>query len=50
MQFSKHCPRYSEYQLLYTDSKGLRVAVRNFYAVVIDCCTQVVQVISKSGT
>ncbi|MCJ1345587.1 hypothetical protein MMC31_003794, partial [Peltigera leucophlebia] len=48
MNFSKHCPRYSEYQILYADSVGLRVAVCNFYAVVIDCCTQVVQVISKS--
>ena len=49
MNFSKHCPRYSEYQVLYADSVGLRNAVCNFYAVVIDCCTQAVQVISKSG-
>lgn len=50
MNFSKHCPRYSDYQILYADSVGLRVAMGNFYAVVIDCCTQVVQAISKSGT
>lgn len=50
MSFSKHCPRYSEYQVLYADSVGLRVAVCNFYAVVIDCCTEAVQVISKSGS
>lgn len=45
MRFSKYRPRYSEY----ADSVGLRVAVRNFYAIVVDCCTQAVQVISKSG-
>ncbi|MCJ1346754.1 hypothetical protein MMC31_004972 [Peltigera leucophlebia] len=27
MSFSKHCPRYSEYQILYADSVGLRTAV-----------------------
>ena len=49
MRVSKHCPRYSEYQILYADSVGLRVAVRNFYATVINCCTHAVQLISNSG-
>lgn len=49
MRVSKHCPRYSEYQILYADSVGLRVAVSNFYATVINCCTHAVQVISNSG-
>lgn len=49
MSFSKHCPLYAKCQVLYASSIGLRVAVCNFYAVVIDCCTQAVQVISKSG-
>lgn len=30
MNFSKHCPRYSEYQVLYADSVGLRDAVCKF--------------------
>ncbi|MCJ1347169.1 hypothetical protein MMC31_005390 [Peltigera leucophlebia] len=37
MSFSKYCPRYSDYQILYADSAGLQAAVCNFYAVVIDC-------------
>lgn len=49
MRFSKHCPRYSEYQILYADSVGLRIAVRSFYATVINCCTHAVQVISNFG-
>ncbi|MCJ1349212.1 hypothetical protein MMC31_007448, partial [Peltigera leucophlebia] len=28
MSFSKHCPRYSEYQVLYADSLGLRIAAQ----------------------
>lgn len=49
MNFSNHSSRYWEYQVLYADSAGLPAAVCNFYAVVIFCCTQAVQVIKNPG-
>ncbi|KAF4810565.1 Ankyrin repeat and KH domain-containing protein 1 [Colletotrichum siamense] len=47
MQFSRDCPRFSEYQALFPNSPGLQKAVCDFNASIIYCCKHVVEAIQR---
>ena len=49
MSVSKLCPQFSEYQILYPSSKKLQIALANFHACIIRCCTKAVKVIQRPG-
>ena len=49
MSFSRHCPRYSEYQHLFPDTPRLQESLCNFHVVLVRCCIQTVQAIQRTG-
>ena len=49
MKIRASCPRFSKYQYLYPDSKGLQGALCTYYATVIRFCTKAVQAIGRNG-
>ncbi|ERF74130.1 hypothetical protein EPUS_06399 [Endocarpon pusillum Z07020] len=49
MRIGKHCPRFTEYQLLYGTSVGLRTALCSFYATIVAFCRHAVVVFQRSG-
>ena len=49
MNTQTYCPRFSEYQYLYSDSERLQRALCVYYATVVQFCTKAVEVISRSG-
>ncbi|KAH7311613.1 hypothetical protein B0I35DRAFT_514361 [Stachybotrys elegans] len=50
MSFSRHCPRFAEYQALFQDSIRLQNALCRFYAAIVHCCKRVMQVIQRPWT
>jgi hypothetical protein len=47
MELSKQCPRFAEYQALYTTSTRLQKALCDFHASIIRCCKHVVEAIQR---
>jgi hypothetical protein len=43
------CPRYSEYQLLFTDSTRLQNALCSFYAVIVNFCRKAILALRNPG-
>ena len=49
MTMQKCCPRFREYQRIFSHSQKLQEALSEFYATLIDFCTQAVTAINRSG-
>ena len=49
MKIQAYCPRFSEYQYLYSDSERLQRALCVYFATVVQFCTKAVEVISRRG-
>lgn len=49
LKLGTYCPRYSEYQLLFADSRRLREALGDFYASVVNFCTKALSHINQPG-
>ncbi|KAH7247482.1 ankyrin repeat protein [Fusarium redolens] len=47
MELSKQCPRFAEYQALYTTSTRLQKALCDFHASIIRCCKHVVEAVQR---
>jgi hypothetical protein len=43
------CPRFTQYQFLFTDSVRLQNALCAFYATIVNFCTKAVQALNKPG-
>ncbi|MCJ1357988.1 MAG: Ankyrin-2 [Icmadophila ericetorum] len=50
LEWSRHCPRYSEYSFLFGDSTGLQIALCAYYAVIVNFCTRALRTLQKPGT
>ncbi|KAI6747494.1 hypothetical protein HG530_015874 [Fusarium avenaceum] len=47
MELSNQCPRFAEYQALYTTSTRLQKVLCDFHAAIIRCCKHVVEAIQR---
>ncbi|KAM0368587.1 hypothetical protein ACHAO7_011095 [Fusarium culmorum] len=47
MELNNQCPRFAEYQALYTTSTRLQKALCDFHASIIRCCKHVVEAIQR---
>ncbi|CAN9448759.1 unnamed protein product [Alternaria alternata] len=48
-QLSNYCPRFSEYEKLFSTSTRLQQALSDFYAVVVSFCSKALHVIKEKG-
>ncbi|KAI9765660.1 MAG: hypothetical protein M1840_007217 [Geoglossum simile] len=49
MNIRNNCPRYMEYQALYTDSERLQAALCNYYATIVRLCQKAIEVGQRQG-
>jgi hypothetical protein len=50
MRLGTTCPRYAEYQSLFSQSTGLQKALDAFFGTVVRFCGRAIQVMERSGT
>lgn len=48
MDFSKLCPLFRKYEILYPHSARLQISLCDFHAAIIRCCKQAIQVIQRA--
>ena len=49
MDLRNHCPRFSEYEKLFANSNRLQAALCSYFALVINLCQRVIEVIQRPG-
>ena len=49
MKFSRHCPRFADYEALFPKAVRLRRSLNDFYTILVDCCAKAVEVLERPG-